>query len=300
MSWVAFALLSTFFLGCYNIAVKRAVHDNAVLPVLLFANVSSALVWLALMGATRFGPASAFVPGVLRTDAINAAQHLQILVKAFLVATIWILVYCGVKKLPVSIAAPIQSTNPLWMLFGAVLVLGERLTALQWLGVAVTLGAFVSLSLVGAREGVHFLRNRAVWLLLCGVMLAAPGGLYDKWLLAHAGFSPATLQAWFSIYLALLFCPLAAGWKLRLWPRNEFTWRWSILLVSVFLLASDFFFFEALRLPDGLLSVVSSIRRGEVLITFAGGVLLFHEKNVRRKLPVIIALLAGIVITMSG
>lgn len=300
MSWVAFALLSTFFLGCYNLAVKRSVHDNAVLPVLFWANSFSALVWLVLMAAARFGPTSMLIPEVLRTEAITVTQHLQILVRSFLVAAIWILIYCGVKRLPVSIAAPIQSTNPLWMLFGAVIVLGERLTLMQWLGVAVTLGAFVSLSLVGAKEGVHFLKNRAVWLLLCGVMLAAPSGLYDKWLLAHAGFSPATLQAWFSIYLALLFCPLAIGWKLRLWPRNEFTWRWSILLVSVFLLASDFLFFQALRLPDGLLSVVSSVKRGEVLVTFSGGVLLFHEKNVRQKLPVILALLAGIVITMLG
>ncbi|PTX96204.1 hypothetical protein DB345_10425 [Spartobacteria bacterium LR76] len=300
MSWVVFALLSTFFLGCYNLAVKGAVQDNAVSLVLFFANVFSALVWIALMAAAQFGSTSPFIPEVLRAHAITPTQHLQIAAKALLVATIWILIFCGVRKLPVSIASPIQSTNPLWMLLGAVIVLGERLSAFQWLGILLTLVAFVSLSLVGAREGVDFLRNRAVWVLLCGVMLAAPSGLYDKWLLAEAGLSPATLQAWFSIYLALLFLPLAIGWKLRLWPRREFTWRWSILLVSVFLLASDFFFFQALRLPDGLLSVVASVKRGEVLVAFAGGILLFNEKNVRQKLPVIVILLVGIIITMLG
>jgi len=300
MSWVVFALLSTFFLGCYNLAVKGAVQNNAVSLVLSFANVFSALIWLTLMAAAQFGRTSAFIPEALRAHAITPTQHLQIIAKALLVAAIWILIFCGVRKLPVSIASPIQSTNPLWMLLGAVIVLGERLSAFQWLGILLTLVAFASLSLVGAREGVDFLRNRAVWVLLCGVVLAAPSGLYDKWLLAEAGLSPATLQAWFSIYLALLFFPLAIGWKLRLWPRREFTWRWSILLVSVFLLASDFFFFQAIRLPDGLLSVVASVKRGEVLVAFAGGILLFNEKNVRQKLPVIVILLVGIIITMLG
>ncbi len=300
MSWVVFALLSTFFLGCYNLAVKGAVQNNAVSLVLFFANVFSALIWLTLMAAAQFGCTSAFIPEALRAHAITPTQHLQIIAKALLVAAIWILIFCGVRKLPVSIASPIQSTNPLWMLLGAVIVLGERLSAFQWLGILLTLVAFASLSLVGAREGVDFLRNRAVWVLLCGVVLAAPSGLYDKWLLAEAGLSPATLQAWFSIYLARLFFPLAIGWKLRLWPRREFTWRWSILLVSVFLLASDFFFFQAIRLPDGLLSVVASVKRGEVLVAFAGGILLFNEKNVRQKLPVIVILLVGIIITMLG
>ncbi len=300
MSWIQFALLSTFFLGCYNLSVKRAVHDNAVLPVLFFANVFSAALWLTLMGATKFNLTSLYIPEALRPDAISAIQHLQMLAKAFIVGTIWMLIYSGVKQLPVSIAAPILSTNPLWMLMGAVIVLGERLSALQWLGVAVTMGAFVLLSLVGAKEGVNFFRNPAIWLLFGGVILAAPSGIYDKWLLADAGFTAATLQAWFSIYLALLLCPIAIGWKLRWWPRKTFKWRWSILLVSAFLLASDFFFFQALRSPEGLLSVVSSIKRGEVLVTFTGGILLFHEKNVYRKLPIIIALLAGIVITLLG
>ncbi|GAT32277.1 hypothetical protein TSACC_2675 [Terrimicrobium sacchariphilum] len=35
-------------------------------------------------------------------------------------------------------------------------------------------------------------------------------------------------------------------------------------------------------------------------VAFAGGILLFNEKNVRQKLPVIVILLVGIVITMLG
>ncbi|MGC4071226.1 MAG: hypothetical protein QM760_01635 [Nibricoccus sp.] len=75
-------------------------------------------------------------------------------------------------------------------------------------------------------------------------LLGAVSGLYDKFLLGRQGFGAATVQAWFSIYLALLFLPLAIGWKLRWWPRNVFHWRWSIVPVSFALLIADFVYLQ--------------------------------------------------------
>jgi drug/metabolite transporter (DMT)-like permease len=139
-----------------------------------------------------------------------------------------------------------------------------------------------------------------VWLLVFGTALNGVSALYDKYLLGHQGFSAAPVQAWFSIYLALLFLPLALGWKLRLWTRNEFHWRPSIALMSFTLLVADFLYFDALRNPDALISVVSSFRRGGVLVAFAGGIWLLGEKNWRQKLPAVLGVLSGIVLTILG
>ena len=61
---------------------------------------------------------------------------------------------------------------------------------------------------------------------------------------------------------------------------RSFFW---ILLVSLFLSAADFVYFYALSLPDALISVVSMIRRGSVLVSFGVGALVFREKNLRSK-----------------
>src|SRR5690349_14184122 len=119
-------------------------------------------------------------------------------------------------------------------------------------------------------------------------------GLYDKFLLGRLGFTAATVQCWFSIYLAALFLPLAIGWKLRLWQRHVFHWRWSILVVSFALLLADFVYFDALRNPDALVSLVSSLRRGSVLVAFAGGLWLFGEVYNRQKLLAVLGILTGI------
>jgi bacterial/archaeal transporter family protein len=125
-------------------------------------------------------------------------------------------------------------------------------------------------------------------------------GLYDRFLFGRAGFAAGTVQAWFSIYLALLFLPLAIGWKLRWWPRKEFHWRWSIVGVSAFLLVADYIYFDALRDPEALVSLVASLRRGSTLVGFAGGIWLFREPNWRQKLPAVLGVLAGIVLTVVG
>lgn len=298
MSWIVASLLSAFVLGGYELSTKHAVRDNAVLVVLFFTNLCSALVWLALMIFDAASPHT--LPAILHVPALTPTQHLLILAKSTLVALLWSCSYFAVKHLPVSLASPIRSTSPIFTIAGALLLLGERPTLLESLGIAITLGAFFGLSAAGAREGIHFGRNRWVWLLVFGTALNGVSALYDKYLLGHHGFDAATVQAWFSIYLALLFLPLALGWKLRLWQRNEFHWRPSIILMSLTLLVADFLYFDALRNPDALISVVSSFRRGSTLVAFAGGILLFGEHNWRQKLPAVLGVLTGIILTLLG
>lgn len=299
MPWIAASLLSALFLGFYDLSTKHAVRDNAVLPVLFLANVCSSLVWLTLL-AVDGATAGQCLPAALHVDNLTWGQHLQLLLKSAIVASSWLCSYFALKSLPLSIAAPIRATGPMWTLFGALLILGERPTWLEFLGVGITLASFFGLSLAGAKEGIHFHKNQWVAWLLGGTLLGAVSGLYDKFLMARAGFTASTVQCWFSIYLALIFLPLAVGWKLRWWPRNTFQWRWSILGVSVALLIADFLYFDALRNPDALVSLVSSLRRGSTLVAFAGSLWLFKEANGRQKIVPVLGIVTGIVLTVVG
>lgn len=298
MHWIVASLVSAFFLGCYDLCTKHAVRENAVLPVLFFANAFSASVWALLMFTHAVQPD--LLPASLTVSPLTLTQHAQLLLKSTIVAASWMCSYFAVKHLPISIAAPIRATGPVWTFGGALLVLGERPSLLEIIGIATTLGAFFGLSVAGEREGIHFRRNKWIGWLLFGTLLGAISGLYDKFLLGHVGFTAATMQAWFSIYLALLFLPIVIGWKLRWWPRHEFHWRWSVPFVSIALLICDFIYFGALRDPTALVSVVASLRRASVLVAFAGGLLFFGEVNGRKKLPAVIGVLLGVVLTVLG
>jgi bacterial/archaeal transporter family protein len=298
MHWIVASLVSALFLGFYELCIKHAVRDNAVLPVLFLSNVCSASVWLLLMGVHAVHPG--LLPASFAVPALTWHQHLLLAAKSALIVCAWVSTYFAIKHLPVSITSPIRATGPAWTLAGALLVLAERPTGLELLGMVITLVAFAGLSLAGSEEGIHFHRNKWIGWIFVGTVLNGLSSLYDKYLLGQAGFSAATVQAWFSIYLAVFFLPLAAGWKWRWWSRNEFHWRWSIVLLSVTLLLGDYIYFDALRNPAALVSLVSSLRRGSTLVAFAGGLYLFKEPCGLRKLVAVIGVVVGIVLTVLG
>jgi drug/metabolite transporter (DMT)-like permease len=298
MHWIVASLVSALFLGVYELCTKHAVQDNAVVPVLFFSTLSGAAVWLVLLVGQAVHPGT--LPASLVTDPITLVQHLQLVLKSAIVAASWVFTYFALKHLPLSLGSPIRATSPLWTLFGAILILDERPTWLETVGVLTTLASFVGLSFAGRLEGVHFHRNKWVWFLVAGTLLGAVSSLYDKYLLGRLRFSVPTVQAWFSVYLVVIFTPFAIGWKRRWWSRNEFHWRWSIPFIALLLLVADYIYFSALRDPNSLVAVVMSLRRGSTLVGFAGGLLLFGEKNGLQKLPAVIGILVGIVLTVRG
>ena len=298
MTWIFASLVSALFLGVYDLCIKHAIRDNAVLPILFFSSLTGAAVWLVLLLAQMAQPG--LLPASLVTDPLTPVQHLQLLLKSTIVAASWIFTYFGLKHLPLSLGSPIRATTPLWTLFGALLILGERPDGLQLLGVITTLVAFIGLSMAGRLEGVHFHRDKWVGFLMAGTILGAMSSLYDKYLLGRAYFTVPTVQCWFSIYLVVLFTPFAIGWKRRWWKRSVFHWRWSIPAIALSLLVADYIYFSALRQPGSLVSVVMSLRRGNTLVAFAGGLLLFGERSNWQKILAASGIIAGIVITVMG
>lgn len=298
MDWIAASLLSAFFLGIYELNTKHAVRENAVVPVLFFSTLTGAAVWVALLLMEAAVPGR--LPASLVTEPLTVAQHFQLMLKSAIVAGSWVFTYFALKHLPLSLGSPIRATSPLWTLVGAVLILGERPSTIQTIGILITLGSFIGLSAAGAREGVHFHRNKWVAYLIGGTLLGATSSLYDRYLLQQPHFDVQTVQAWFSVYLLVLFTPLAIGWKRRWWQRNEFYWRWSIPLIAIALLLSDYVYFTALRHPEAMVSVVMSLRRGSTLVGFAGGLLLFGELHGWRKLPAVIGILIGMLLAILG
>jgi len=298
MTWIVASLISAFFLGLYDLSKKHALRENAVLPVLFLSTLCGAAVWLVLLLTGVAAPA--VLPAAFLPETLTSRQHGMVFLKSVIVAASWTFTYFGIKHLPLSLAAPIRATGPLWTLGGALLVLGERPSWMEGAGILLTLGSFYGLSIVGRSEGIHFHRNKWVGCMIAGTLCGAVSGLYDKYLLGRVGLSAAAVQAWFTLYLPIVLLPLFVGWWRRWWPRNDFHWRGSIPLIALSLLIADYVYFDALRNPEALVSVVSSLRRGSTLVAFAGSVWLFHETRGTAKLPAVIGIVAGIALTVLG
>ena len=160
--WLLLAFLSATLLGFYDVFKKKALKDNAVLPVLFFNTLFSSLIFLP------FILLSAFAPGVLGGTMLDVPVvgwevHKFIIIKSFIVLSSWILGYFGMKHLPITIVGPINATRPVMVLVGAMLVFGERLNLYQWIGVMLAIISFFMLSRSGKKEGIDFKHNK--WIL---------------------------------------------------------------------------------------------------------------------------------------
>lgn len=270
--WLVFAFLSAALLGFYDVCKKHSLRDNAVIPILFLNTFFCSLIFLPLAFQTPFG---------------GWEMQRFILLKAFIVLSSWLLGYIGIKHLPITIVGPINATRPVMVLVGALLIFGERLNLLQWAGVLLAILSFYLLSRSGKKEGIDFKHNRWILCTVGAAVLGAISGLYDKYLMATEdglGLPRLTVQCWYNFYQAILM-----GLMLLLlwWPSRKrstpFQWRWSILLISVFLSVADYVYFYSLSLDGALISVVSMVRRSSVLVSFMLGALLFYEKNLRSK-----------------
>ena len=289
--WILLAFLSASLLGCYDVCKKHALGQNSVIPVLFLNTVFSSLIFLPMAFHTPFG---------------GWEVQKFIVLKSCIVLSSWALGYCGIKHLPLTLVGPINATRPVMVLLGALIIFGERLNAYQWVGVLLAIISFFMLSRSGKREGIDFRHDRWIFCIIAAAILGAVSGLYDKYLMASvenggAGLPPLTVQCWYNFYPALMMgSVLLFYWWPQRHTQTAFSWKWSIPFISIFLCAADFVYFYALSMDGSLVSVVSMIRRGSVLVSFLVGAFVFREKNLRSKAIDLLLVLLGMVFLYIG
>ena len=317
--WLLLAFLSATLLGFYDVFKKQALKDHSVVVVLTLNTLFCSFIFLPFVVLSATGvidEASLFYVPVC-----GWAVHKYIVLKAVIVLASWLCGYFAIKHLPITIVGPINATRPVMVLLGAILVFGERLNFYQWLGVLLAIVSFYLLSLSGKKEGIDFRHNRWIVLAVLASAFGAVSGLYDKYLLAPVeaggvGLNRMVVQSYFVFYQFLMM--LVVLFKTQ--PRKSHSptspsplpsprgsqrtrsWGWLlwVFLISLFLSMADFAYFYALSLPSALISVVSMIRRGSVIVSFTVGALVFHEKNLRAKAFDLILVLLSMVFLYLG
>ena len=69
---------------------------------------------------------------------------------------------------------------------------------------------------------------------------------------------------------------------------------------SFVLAAADFVYFYALSYEDSMISIVSMVRRGSVIVSFLFGAMVFREKNLKSKAIDLILVLIGMIFLYLG
>lgn len=296
--WLILAFLSALLLGFYDVAKKQALRDNSVPAVLLLNTFFSSLIFLPSIVSTLSG-GGWFDVTAYRIPLGTLHDHILVALKAVIVLSSWAFGYYGIKHLPITIVGPINATRPVMVLIGALLIFGERLNALQWIGVGLAILSLFMLSRAGRREGIDFGHNVWIVCVAAAAMLGAASGLYDRYLMQH--LEPIFVQGWYNLYQTIIMIVVMTLMRL-LDSRSaaRFHWSWAIPMISILLTAADMAYFVALSDTDAMISVVSMIRRGSVVVSFACGALLFRERNLKAKALDLALIIIGMVFLYFG
>lgn len=302
--WLLLAFTSAALLGFYDVFKKKSLKDNAVIPVLFLNTLFCSLIFLPLIVFSACGMIDENQTLYIPVSGWEAQKY--ILLKSCIVLSSWIFGYFGMKHLPLTIVGPINATRPVMVLIGALLVFGEQLNLYQWVGVILAILSFFMLSKSGKKEGIDFKHDKWIYFIVLASVLGAISGLYDKYLMASpdnggVGLDRMVVQSYYNFYqFGMMGAMMLLLWYPRRKQTTPFRWDWCIILISLFLSAADFVYFYSLSLDGAMISIVSMIRRGSVVVSFLFGAMVFREKNLKSKAIDLLLVLLGMIFLYIG
>jgi transporter family protein len=313
--WIVLSFISALCLGCYDISKKIALRENRVIDVLTLSVCISTVLLSVPWCLSRVCPET-MTATPFYVPQLDLTAHGLVVVKSMIVLSSWVFAYISLKHLPLSVVSPMQATRPMWTLVGALLLFGERLNGWQWLGVSLAIGTVFVFSFRNKqtiRNTRHTPAGRYYVALALAILIGACSGLYDKYLMRS--YDHNAVQVYYTFYQALMMLVVwgverglqvkreQAKWA----KREQAKWGlelkgawWVIGLISVFLIISDNVYMLALRDPDSLIAVVSTIRRGGAVIGFAYGLLFLKEEDPWKKVACMVGILAGLICLAIG
>ena len=279
--WLWMSVCSALLLGVYDVAKKQALKRNGVYWILVSATALTAV----------------FLSPFLSHGSLM--DHLSLVLKAVLVSTSWVSGLYALKHLPLTTVSTIKASRPMFVVIFSILLFGERLNLLQWLGVALVMAALFLSSRPKRHDTDKETSAKGMTCMVISVLSGSASALYDKYILQH--LEPLFVQSWTNIYITVLLAAVMLVQYLADRQKFEpFHWDWRIPLIAVLITVSDMLYFHSVKDPDALLSVISMIRRSSVLITFLFGALMFKEGHIKDKALDMALMMAGLALLLSG
>lgn len=305
--WILLAFVSATLLGLYDTSKKYSLRGNDVIPVLFLNTLFCSIIFLPLILLSRYS--NILDSSILHVGSGGWEMHRWIILKSIIVLLSWVFGYFAIAKLPLTIVGPINATRPVMTLVGAMFVFGEHLNGWQWIGVCLAMISLFLLARSGKKEGIDFKHNKWIFFLVLAALMGTCSGLLDKYLMLSlenggVGLDRMMAQSWYNIYQCLMMGVVLFFYIINQRKKTgqavHFSWKWSILLISIFLSMADFAYFYALSLPGAMISIVSMVRRGSVLVSFLCGAMLFREKNLKAKAVDLCFVLLGMIFLWIG
>jgi drug/metabolite transporter (DMT)-like permease len=256
-----------------------------------------AFTWLCAVAGTVLCLPALAVALVVSPDHIGPAAIGLMVGSGALHALYFVLLQRGYATGDLSLVYPLaRGTGPLLSTTAAIVVLGERPSALEVAGAAIIVGGVFSLVGRPGRSRVARSREGATFAILTGVAIAGYT-LWDKQAVGSEGLSPITYFWGTNLANAVLVAPWALGDRARL----RMAWATSRRQAAAVGLLSPLAYILVLyALARAPVSIVAPARESSILLGTLLGATVLGEGDRRRRALAAVAIVAGVATLALG
>lgn len=279
MSWLYLSMISGVLVGFYYIVQKMATQNTKVLNV-LFVHCFFCFLFMSVN--------------------FNQAKELElytiflIFIKAFIIFIGWTCSMNALKNLPISIITPFNTITPLLTIIIGIVFLHEVLSIFQILGIIILLTSYYMISKSGNIEVNGLFRNKYFWFMFVGAVSNALSAVLDKVIMKNA--QTPQMQFWFMFFLWVLYTIVLIYNKIKTKEKFYIEKKslFFILCMSIFILVADYIYFNVVKDPKSMISIILPLRNMSIIVSVLVGGLIFKEKNLLQKFFRVIFVIIGL------
>ncbi len=279
-------LLETWILFTISYGLLKGFREPMKKNLLKKVNVLTSLFVYTSIGFLMSVPTA--------TGVLDVPLHIfaWILVKSASIFFAWILSFEVLKKLPVSTYGVTDMSRVIFSTLMGVIFLHESLTVKGVFSLLLVVsGLYIANRKTTASKEEYSIRQ--IWLLFLACFLNAISGTLDKYIMSSGTITSSALQFWFMLILSLMYLAYILIKKEKLELKKALTNPW-IYALSFSLVLGDRLLFIANSDPASRVTVMTLIKQCSAVVTIVLGKVLYHEKNIVKKLVCAMIILIGI------
>jgi transporter family protein len=296
-AWLIFAILASILASASSILEKKTLFKQHALEFSATLSVYTLILSIPFWFFADFNSLSLKATGYIYLGSLLGAIGFLLVTKAL-------------RHIAISLTSPFLVFEPAMVAVFAAVLLGEKITSLQIIGIVVIIiGAYVLTS----HEHDHFLepfkhvfKSKYIKYILLALVFYALDSILDKKIVGTVADGGLGVSVW--TFLALVHFFLALNYLLIMIIFSDGiqgigkglkTGGWLVFTVAIFTIGYRLSQMYAVSLPGVLISLVIPIKRLSALFSTVIGGELFHEKYVLRKsIACVIMIIGAVLIVM--
>lgn len=276
--WILLTTIYAILVSLSEVTKKKATKNNSIIEVLA-GHILVALI------VTFFTTKGIF--------EINYNFLPIIFIKSLIIYVTWILGLKALDGLELGIYGMVKISRVIFSVLLSCIILGESITLVTAIGMAMIITGLVLVNTTAIDDSNKKNSWKLILLFLVSCLGSSVSAIIDKKILGYV--SSGQLQFWFLLFLTFFYWITLFAKKEKINFKNLKTNYW-ILIVGIMLAIGDRLLFIANQNPDSKVIVMTMLKQLSVVISIILGKLIFHEKNILKKLLYSILIISGVVL----